>query len=161
MNRSLAAGFLLTVASIAPATAHAGAGPITYSDWIGGCTVGEHADFSCVMRREARSVTGERLGFIAFGQGEISRFLFVEIDLPASAGELPLVTRIDGDLIANGALRCQETDSDSVCSTTVAVDDGLLRRLAGGGVLAIVTRQHEIKMRFPLKDFGHARKQFL
>jgi hypothetical protein len=133
---------------------------IVYSDWIGGCFAEERADYTCTIRREARSGTGGRLGFIAFGQGETSRFLLIEIAFPAPTPELSLVIKIDSELIAaDGELTCWR--GDLFCSTTMLVDEGLLNRLASGHLLTVETRQHEVKIQFPLTDFRRARAQLL
>jgi invasion protein IalB len=173
MNRSLAS-FIVSIVTIwwaSDRTLHAanfserfGQAPalaaqhdeITYSDWTGGCSFGERADFSCIIRREAQSANGKRLGFIAFGQGEAARFLFVGVEPSVSKAENEVVIKIDDDLIASGDVVCRE--SDSLCSSAmIMVDEKLLQRLSMGRALTVQTQQQDIKIEFPLRDFHWAR----
>lgn len=134
----------------------AGAEDLIYSEWAGGCWFGEIADISCLMRREARSVTGGRLGYVVFGRSEISRFLFIEVELPASTPELSLVTKIDGDPLAGGGMFC--LGNERYCSVILLVDDDLLNRLAAGKILIVESQDRgDIEIHFPLLGFQKAR----
>jgi hypothetical protein len=129
---------------------------VIYTDWTGGCSFGERADFSCIMRREARSAAGKRFGFIAFGQEEAARFLFVGVEPPVSIAERPLTITVDDDSIADGEVVCRE--SYSLCSSAIiVVNENLLRRLSMGRSLTVKTRGQDIKIEFPLDDFHWAR----
>ena len=65
------------------------------------------------------------LGFLAFGHGEKSQYLFVEIAPPVLASTIPLMIKIDSHVLPNGELPCA---AGWPCSTSIEVDDGLLTR---------------------------------
>jgi len=151
MNR-----FLIFLVFFALAISGAKAEEVIHSDWAGGCTINGMADISCKMRRDARTTGGRQLGCIVFGWDETSRYLLVEVELPASASEGSLVTTIDDTIVAGGELFCRS--NGSCFSATIVLDAALLKRLASGTVLTVRTqRKHEIKIQFPLYGFQRAR----
>jgi len=127
----------------------------TYSRWSGGCSTNKIADVSCAMRLEARSASGESLGFIVFGQGDRSRFLIIAT---RSVADAPLVIKIDSVPISDGPVSCWT--KNKFCSVVLSVDDTLLTRLFNGSAL-ITEVQGEIKLRFPLSDFARSRRAIL
>lgn len=139
-------------------TTAAEAEDLIYSDWTGGCTINQVADTSCIMRREARSPTGQQLGFIAFGQAEASRFLFVGFEQSGRAMQRAFVIRIDSEPIPHAKVGCRR--EPGFCSTIIVVDEHLLERLAAGTLLIVESRnRREIKMQIPLSGFQQARRQ--
>jgi hypothetical protein len=127
-----------------------------YSHWSGGCSVNKIAGASCAMRSEARSASGELVGFVVFGEEEQSRFLVIEAK--RSITETPLFIKIDGLSIAGKPVKCR-TDSD-FCSVVFSVGDKLLRRLMEGLVLSADV-EGGVRLHFPLQDFARARRDLL
>ena len=128
----------------------------TYTHWWGGCSVNKIADISCTMREDARSTSGELLGFVVFGQEEQSRFLVIET--LHSTTDAPLVVEIDHVPISGRPIRCHA--KANFCSVFMAVDDKMFSRLLNGSVLSAEVRGG-IQLRFPLQDFARSRRAIL
>jgi hypothetical protein len=128
----------------------------TYTHWWGGCSVNKIADVSCTMRQDARSTSGELLGFVVFGQEEQSRFLAIE--MVHSTTDALLVVEIDHVPISGRPIRCHA--KAKFCSVFMAVDDNMFSRLLNGTVLSAEVRG-VIQLRFPLQDFARSRRAIL
>lgn len=129
---------------------------IVYSGWSGGCSVNKIAGASCAMRSEARSASGELIGFVIFGEEEQSRLLVIAAK--RSMTETSLFIKVDGLSIAGKPVKCR-TDSD-FCSVVFSVNDNLLRRLMKGLVLSADV-EGGVRLHFPLQDFARARRNLL
>ena len=131
------------------------AGALVISDWSGGCSVSRIADLTCMMRREVRSAAGERLGIVAFGEEQSSRFLFVGLELGQAANSQVLAAEIDGKRLAKGEVACR--GHDTFCTAAVAVDGALLKKLLSAHVLTVVDRSSKkILLSVPLDGFAQA-----
>jgi hypothetical protein len=129
---------------------------MVFSDWHGGCSVSRLADVSCTMYREARSAAGQRLGLVALGEQESSRFLFVGLELAEPARSQALAVEIDGQRLAKGEVSCR--GGDTFCSATIAVDRELLKRLSSAHVLTVVDRSSKkTLLNAPLDGFAEMR----
>jgi invasion protein IalB len=131
-------------------------GGMTYSGWDGGCSVTEIADVSCVMRQEARSASGELLGFVIFGHAERSRFL--TIATIGSDAQLPFSVGIDDVPLAKVPTNCHT--EGRFCVVVLSVDEKLLSLLMRGLVLG-AQRIDGIRLSFPLGDFALKRRALL
>lgn len=130
---------------------------VAYSHWLGAaCSISHIADMLCWMRLEARSASGELLGFVLFGQEEGSRFLAIET--LRSADRMPLVLKIDGVAISPRPIACRA--EDEFCSVVLSVDNDLLDRLMSGSALS-VEFQGVTRLRFPLRDFAQSRHMLM
>jgi invasion protein IalB len=129
---------------------------VTYTGWRGGCSVNKIADVSCAMRLEARSASGELVGFVVFGHEEKSQFLAVGMN--RSITPALLVVKIDSVPISGRPIRCHARAN--LCSAVMAVDNKLLSRLMNGLVLSAEVRGG-IKLSFPLQNFASARRTIL
>lgn len=130
---------------------------IEYSHWLpGGCSTSRTADVLCWMRLQARSVSGELLGSVLFGQEESSRFLVVEA--LRSMDRMSLMLTIDGVPISKRPIACRA--GDQFCSVVLAVDNALLKRLMNGGALTVEV-QGVTRLRFPLRDFAQSRHMLM
>jgi invasion protein IalB len=129
------------------------AGAVVVSGWSGGCSVSRIADLTCMMRREVRSAAGERLGVVAFGEEQSSRFLFVGVELGKVANSKALVAEIDGKRLVKGDVACR--GGDTFCSATIAVDGALLKKLLSAHLLTVVDRSSKkILLSVPLDGFA-------
>ncbi len=107
-----------------------------------------------MISREVRSAAGGRLGLVAFGEQDKSRFLFIGLELTEPMRSQALGAEIDGHRLAKGDIACRGTDT--FCSTTIAVDGALLKKLLSGSVLTVVDRSSKkVLLSIPLGGFAH------